>query len=265
MMMRRCNLVGADCLDMGSMEALIPVLMRRGGARHVLATDFGPACVGKMLAVRAAYGVEFDYRSVGPMDGLYRKIKGSFDLINCSGLLYHVWSPLHVLAGARPLLRRNGMMIVNTNVIISDDMNAEFNAAGRMQDEVNTFWYPSIALLGYWLRYLRLEPIDAMMVRHSDLRSAIRYGFDKPSAILCVLCRATDAADADPWMERSAIESWEYQSFSDWPRADGQVVSGITAENMTPIALGQKELAHRLVPGSVPETDAHGLHLTDTS
>lgn len=118
MMLRQCNLAGADCLDIGSMEALIPVLMRRGGAKRVLATDFGPDCTEKIMAVKAAYKVDFDYQNVGPMDGLHRKIKGGFDLINCMGLLYHVWS-LHVLAGARPLLRRNGLMIVSTNVVLT--------------------------------------------------------------------------------------------------------------------------------------------------
>jgi 2-polyprenyl-3-methyl-5-hydroxy-6-metoxy-1,4-benzoquinol methylase len=265
MMMRRCNLAGADCLDLGSMEGLVPVLMRRAGARRVLATDFGPHCVEKILAVKAAYKVDFDYKSVGPMDGLYRKIRGGFDLINCSGLLYHVWSPLHVLAGVRPLLRRNGLMIVNTNVVLSDGMLAEFNAAGHMQDEANTFWYPTVELLQYQLRYLRLQPIDAMAVSHEALRSKIRYKFDTPSSILCILCRATDEVAADPWMRESVAKSWEYRSFTDWARADRQPESPITAENMNPIELTPGEMALRQVPGTVCEQDAHILHLADRS
>ena len=262
---RRCNLAGANCLDLGSMEALIPVLMRRAGATRVLATDFGPQCIEKIRSVKAAYGVDFDYRNVGPMDGLYRKISGGFDLINCSGLLYHVWSPLHVLAGVRPLLRRNGLMIINTNVVLSEGMHAEFNAAGRMQEETNTFWYPSVELLEYLLHYLRLEPIDAMAVAHEALSTNVRYSFDIPSAILCVLCRATEKIDGDPWMKASAAASWEYRGFSDWARADRQPVSEITAEQMTPIKLSEDELALRQVAGSVSEHDAHVLHLADRS
>lgn len=37
-------------------------------------------------------------------------------------------------------------------------MHTEFNAGGRMQDEANTFWYPTLELLEYQLRYLRLHP-----------------------------------------------------------------------------------------------------------
>jgi len=264
MMLRRCNLDGAECLDMGTMEAIVPTLMRRSGAAKVLAVDFGPHCTEKIAAVKAAYEVDFNYKNVGPMDGLFRKIRAGFDLINCSGLLYHVWSPLHVLAGVRPLLRRNGLMIVNTNVVLERGMRAEFNAEGRMQEEVNTFWYPTIELLQYQLQYLRLEPIDAMLVPHDALASKVRYRFAQPSGILCVLCRATDEPDGDSWIARSARESWEYRSFSDWDRADRQGVSAIAAESNNPIVLVE-EAEDRIVPGSVDVQDSHVLHLTDRS
>ena len=197
------------------------------------------------------------------MDGLYRKIRGGFDFINCSGLLYHVWSPLHVLAGVRPLLRRNGLMVVTTNVVLSEGMQAEFNAAGRMQDETNTFWYPTVTLLEYQLRYLRLQPIDALVVHHEGLSTKIRYRFDAPSGNLCVLCRATDEVVGDSWMRRSAEQSWEYRSFTDWARADRQEVSHLTAKSTAPIELSLAELALRQVPCSVSEYDAHVLHLAD--
>src|SRR5262249_7414959 len=38
-LMRNCDLHGATCLDLGSMEGLIPVLMHRGRAARVIATD----------------------------------------------------------------------------------------------------------------------------------------------------------------------------------------------------------------------------------
>ena len=37
MLLRNCDLNGADCLDIGSMEGLVPALMCRQGARRVLA------------------------------------------------------------------------------------------------------------------------------------------------------------------------------------------------------------------------------------
>ena len=38
-LLRNCDLRGTTCLDVGSMEGLIPVVMCRQGAKTVLATD----------------------------------------------------------------------------------------------------------------------------------------------------------------------------------------------------------------------------------
>lgn len=226
LMLRRCELGGASCLDLGSMEGLIPVLMRRGGAERVLATDAVDHCRDKLEAVEHYYGVRFEYRSVGLMYGLDRKLRGQgFDLIHCSGLLYHVFSPLAVLCGLRPLLKRGGLMIVSTNVVLADGHAMEFNNGGRMQRERNTFWYPSVPLFDYLLRYLRLAPLDCLFVPHEAVRSGERYVFDKPSGYLSVVCRAADepvAAAGDEWMRGSAASSWEYQWGVDWARAARQ-------------------------------------------
>lgn len=231
LMLRECDLSGASCLDMGSMEGLMPVLMRRGGAASVLATDAVDHCVEKMAAIKHYYDVDFDYQSVGLMYELSRKLEGrSFDLINCSGLLYHVFSPLLVLCGVRPLLKRNGLMIVSTNVVIDDGYKMEFNDRGRMQSEVNTFWYLSVPLFDYLLRYLKLAPLDCLFMPHEAIKSDPNFVFDKRSGYLSVLCRASDAPLStrdDEWMIGSARDSWEYQGLIDWRMAESQPVSDI--------------------------------------
>jgi 2-polyprenyl-3-methyl-5-hydroxy-6-metoxy-1,4-benzoquinol methylase len=230
LMVRRCDLRGMSCLDLGSMEGLIPVLMKRGGAADVLATDAIDHCWDKLEAVQHYYGVEFEYKSVGLMYELDKKLKGrGFDLVHCSGLLYHVFSPLGVLCGLRPLVKRGGLMIVSTNVVVDDGYAMEFNNAGRLQDERNTFWYPTVKLLDYTLRYMRLRPLDCLFVPHEEVHTDFRVTFDKPSGYLSVLCRASDdvvAADGDEWM-RSAITSWEYKGLIDWELAARQPVSNI--------------------------------------
>ena len=167
--LRNCQINDMECLDLGSMEGLIPILMARNGARRVLATDAVEHCRDKMAAVQNYYGLAFEYQNVGLMYDLAKKIDGSFDLINCSGLLYHVFSPLMVLAGLRPLIKRNGLMIFSTNVIESADYLMEFNNGGRLQDEGNTFWYISVPLLDYILRYFRLTPLDCVYLPHSSI------------------------------------------------------------------------------------------------
>jgi hypothetical protein len=165
------------------------------------------------------------------MYDLQQKLPGQgFDLINCSGLLYHVFSPLMVLCGVRPLLKRNGLMIVSTNVILADGYSQEFNDAGRIQRETNTFWYLSVKLFDYLLRYLKLAPIDFLYIPHAAVQSDEKFVFDKPSGYLSVLCRASDdvlATRDDEWMPVSARDSWEYHDLYNSKKAAGQPVSHI--------------------------------------
>jgi SAM-dependent methyltransferase len=234
LLMRRCDLRGTSCLDVGTMEGLTPVLMARGGASRVLAVDGTDHCVEKLAAVQHYYDVSFEYRTVGLMYSLSEKLQGQgFDLINCSGLLYHVFSPLMVLAGLRGALKPNGLMIVGTNVILDPGFHAEFNAGGAFQEEVNTFWYLSTGLLDYLLRYLRLAPIDCLYQPHEAMTGLPYMKTDRPSGAVSVLCRAVEAglpATDDGWMAKSARDSWEYNWIPDWEQAHAHSASRISAK-----------------------------------
>jgi len=262
---RQVVLTGADCLDLGSVEGLMPTLMVRGGANSVLATDFTGYCADKIAAVKRAYGVDFDFKSVGLMYDLYRKIGSGFDFINCSGLLYHTWSPLDVLAGVRPLLKRHGLMVVSTNVVLEAEWTAELNADGRLNQETNTFWYLSVPTLDYLLRYLRLRPVDAMVIPEADFQQPLRGVIPKQTGYLGVLCRAEDPTGAgEDWMSRSAAESWEYLHRTDWRRADRQPESTIrlkTAEVVEPLSLSTL----RRTPTPAGPDDGHVLRLAARS
>jgi 2-polyprenyl-3-methyl-5-hydroxy-6-metoxy-1,4-benzoquinol methylase len=265
LLMRQVDLAGQSCLDLGSVEGLMPALMVRGGAARVLATDFTNFSADKMVAVKKAYDVDFDFKAVGLMYDLHAKIGGGFDFINCSGLLYHTWSPLDVLAGVRPLLKRNGIMIVSTNVVIEAEWTAEFNAAGRLNKETNTFWYLSVPTLDYLLRYLRLRPIDALLVPEANFQQPLRGVISKKAGYLGVLCRADDSTlDTDAWMARSAAESWEHRHRTDWRRAERQPSSGIrlrSGEVADPLAVDRIRRAD--VPAQ--RDDGHVLRLAARS
>jgi hypothetical protein len=258
-----------DCLDLGSMEGLIPVLMKRQGARSVLATDFENWQADKINAVRSAYGVDFDFQSVGLMYDLHRKLGGrSFDFINCSGLLYHTWSPLNMLAGVRPLLRRNGLMIVSTIVNLTDDSFAEFNRAGQLNEERNTFWYLSVGMLEYMLRYVRLQPVRALCFVHGEhWRGPGDSEPNEDRGYVSVLCRGIDASDKDAWMRGSVLGSIEYRHGTDWAMANSQPESDIDLVDGLPDISGQSLLdairSAPLTPKVVPKDCTGLLRLAD--
>ena len=211
-LLANAGLEDQDCLDLGSMEGLLPVLMCRRGARRVLATDAVFHCYRKLLAVQHYHKVRFGFQQVGSMyqlaDKLGRAGTRTFDLINVSGLLYHVFSPMLVIGGVRPLLKTNGLMIVSTNVVETPGYGMEFNEGGRFQPEANTFWYLSVPMIDYLLRYFCLQPIDCLYLRRpAGEHGNIRNGY------LSVVCRATDDLALpvdDGWAVASRDKAWEY-------------------------------------------------------
>jgi 2-polyprenyl-3-methyl-5-hydroxy-6-metoxy-1,4-benzoquinol methylase len=269
MLLRNCILKGCDCLDIGSMEGLIPVLMSRQGARRVLATDFSYHAYGRLTAVKKFYGADFSFKRIDLLYDLADKIRSQrwpgFDLINVSGVLYHVFSPLHVIAGLRPLLKKNGLMIVSTNVIHRDDFSMEFNNAGKLQTEVNTFWYLSVNVFDYMLRYFQLEPIDFIYYKHQPSDSA-RFNKDFDSGYLSVVCRAIsdkDRALGDAWMRESIRNSWEYL-LCDQKIIDGQSLSNIRyrTERGTLSLHSAVQSTPALTSAPTPQ-DSHLLRLDD--
>lgn len=230
MLMRNADLTGCDCLDIGSVEGLMPILMCRQGARDVIATNPHLYNYEKMQAVRKLFGVDFKFRQIGSLYDVSRKLgnKG-FDLINLSGVLYHVYSPMHVLAGLRPLLKKNGLMIVSTNVVRRPDFSMEFNDRGKLQREATTYWYPSIPLYDYLLRYFKLLPIDCLY--HPYARDdSTRFTADFESGYLSVVCRATEEPSfesSDTWAPESITDSYESILLWDQAKESAQPVSAI--------------------------------------
>jgi 2-polyprenyl-3-methyl-5-hydroxy-6-metoxy-1,4-benzoquinol methylase len=248
-MLRSCDLADMDCLDIGTMEGLMPTLMARGGASRVVAIDAVDHCRQKLEAVEHYYDVSLEYQSVGTMYELDKKLpEDGFDLVNCSGLLYHVFSPLMVLTGIRPLVKRNGLVIVSTCIVEEDGFSMTFNDAGRLQSETNTFWYVSPSLLDYVLRYLKLAPVDCLYVPYEPFQPELAERFDKPVGYASVLCRATDEVvptAGDSWMVESARQSWEHGWLVDWERAARQPLSTIRQLSPPPVEYRRQDLGRR--------------------
>lgn len=231
MMMRNCDLAGMDCLDVGSMEGLMPALMVRKGASKVLATDAIPHCQKKMDVLKQVYGVDFGFQQIGLIYELSTKLAahGGFDFINLSGLQYHVFSPMHVLAGIRPLLKKGGLMIISTNVVNRPDHTLTFNHQGHLQRELNTFWYHSVPMLEYLVRIFKLAPIDFLFCPHSEVNPN-NHVPGLASGYVSVVCRAVEDGDdsyPDVWAAHMRRASWENIGLGNSVMLDGQPASAI--------------------------------------
>ncbi len=270
---RGVDLAGAECLDLGTMEGLMPTLMKRRGAGRVLAVDAVDHCLEKLNFIRQAYDVQFDYARVGLMYDLSRKLGqfGGYDLINMSGLLYHVFSPLHVIASARALLKKNGLMIISTNVVNRNDQTMEWNGGGRLQPETNTFWYMSIPALEDFIRYFNMTPIDMLYL--PMIKQPGANGLEMETGYMSVVCRAADDSTSDPWTKRSQAQAWEYQGLVDVQMMNAQPISSISYSSdrtqAADSALGinlyaaAQDAAHQTPPPTRSQ-DGHELRLSDT-
>ena len=146
------------------MEGLIPVLLKRRGARSVVALDAADY-TEKVLLVRVCTGQNFDYipnvslgrvtqvlseRARHSIYSWYQpKIRRGFDVVVLSGVLYHVFSPLHAIGLARTLLRQGGLLILETAASDQDvyAQNWVFQGDSWIYGSGTNTWFPTLRLL----------------------------------------------------------------------------------------------------------------------
>lgn len=210
------EVAGQTCLDIGSMEGVIPALMGRRGAARIVSFDRDPH-KKRFGEVARAYGFTAE-RIIKPsvadlVEHLHSEGEPGFDVVTFFGVLYHMYDPLVALKQMRQLTRSGGLMLLETPAVLEDSMAAYFNAGGRLFKEASTYYMNSVPLLEYQLRYCGFEPID------------IFYFFSKKCDVtgkqlirVSVACRATDKPSFD------VEDKWVRASFERGPRARDEAV-----------------------------------------
>ena len=215
----------ASCLDVGTQEAVIPVIMRQLGASEVVAYD-RLNLSERIKAVKRSYNVDFDYLYGFQLSELPLKLQSlskfknknkKFDFVNFSGVLYHMINPLGLLGLVRGLCRVGGLLLIETVVIQSQEPVMHFNIKGEVYGASSNYFIPTTNLLDYFLRMLHLEPISFVYLGN----------YQKPPGTfrLAVLCRSLDQVASlypdDQWIN----SQWIYQDFQqeaqlDWEKLD---------------------------------------------
>lgn len=197
--LRRADVAGARCLDIGTQEGLHPILLARRGAAEVIATDVHDKRE-RIDALAAVHGVGYEYwphlplaRILAALDDRrrYRQLNVSeawprtgFDLTVMSGLLYHVHSPLHLIGLARSTLRAGGLFVLETAASTDDGLAMRWNFEGTRwiyPGGTNT-WFPTLKFLDHALRLFCLAPIDCVHLPPHDGVTRV-----------AIACRAVDA------------------------------------------------------------------------
>lgn len=184
-LLRNVDVNGKDCIDIGTTEAVLPVLLKRAGARSVVAYDRIDS-TEKIKTVKDAYQVDFDYIPGISLPDLQTTLVsrgegGFFDLVVFSGVLYHLVNPLGLLALVRSFCRMGGLFLLETRTMHDPEAKLIFNKGGKFGNE---YFSATTAWLDYALRMVGLEPLHAVYT-----------GALRPDRIcrMAVLCRSHPA------------------------------------------------------------------------
>jgi 2-polyprenyl-3-methyl-5-hydroxy-6-metoxy-1,4-benzoquinol methylase len=236
-LLARMSPLGLDACDIGTMEGMIPVLLKRRGARSVVALD-AMDHTEKVRLVQLCTGENFDYV---PRNSLARikevlserarlssyygdewnqtKIQTGFDVVVLSGVLYHTISPLHVIGLARTLLKRGGMLFLETAASCQDQytQNWVFRGDKWIYPGGSNTWFPTLKLLDHFLRFMKFKPIDCV---HGPINDGI----------VRIAVSAVSVADPLPlereseWFMQTTTNTLDYREIVDTEWSQGSSV-----------------------------------------
>lgn len=269
-MLERCPVAGMTCLDVGTMDGFVPVLLCRRGAATVVACDRYDRRP-QIDFIKRKLGVEFSYlhgmtirdvRTHAP-----KVLQDPFDLIVFSGVLYHMYDPMVGLALIRSMARPGGIVLVETYAVLSERAVGYFNAFGNIESDIHNYWNWSVGLLDYLLRYFRLKPLDC---RYFEVKGA---GAEDGSKVIrvCVPCEAVTSALSDPgdtfmnpgqrdddvefpmWLPGREQAPMHYQSDAHLPRRhNGSVDLYAAVTNSDPLPMTKEACRLELPPRKLP-------------
>jgi hypothetical protein len=181
-------LEGVRVLDIGAMDGLFSILAKRRGAKSVIATDRYDFS-NRVAFVQRAIGTEFEYGPGLPIDHIGDHLNQRWgyarpDLTIFSGVLYHMFDPMAGLTRVRGLMPVNGLAIIETVAVVSDEASLLYNDGFWMYGP-GTYFTPTTAWLGHVLPFLGLQPIDCRYF-------AFGYRHDRPLVRIALSCRAVE-------------------------------------------------------------------------
>lgn len=159
------ELHGAAVLDVGTVDGLAGFGMVRLGARRVVATDSFER--ETFLAGRDHLALDIDYRPGLQVRDLVDALgAGSFDLVLCCGVIYHMLNPASAFFECRKLVKDGGLLIIESAYEKEFEQAVIFvNSEEEIYDEVHTYSVPTKrAVVGL----MRLAGFDVLATRTLD-------------------------------------------------------------------------------------------------
>lgn len=164
---------GCDCLDIGCYDGLVSFGLKQRGAASVVATD--TSVRNTFLLARHLLRAEVEYypgSQIKDFEAMFDVRR--FDLIVCAGVIYHMLHPLTAFTVCRKLLKRGGLLVLETayNREYRDAVLVLNSEAKQPFAEPHTYWLPTEAAVVGMAKLVGLDVV-AVRVLKSPTRLAI--------------------------------------------------------------------------------------------
>lgn len=161
-MLADLDVKGMRVLEIGSAHGVVSIGLAMRGAQ-VTACDIGGGKPPQIRLQEEAFGVSIDYRHPVPLESVGQHfLSGSFDLIVCAGVMYHLINPADVFFRLRPLLKRDGLLVMESVFSLHKDPVISVNSETGELGQVTTYFLPSRSALE---GMARLACFDALATR----------------------------------------------------------------------------------------------------
>ncbi|MFV3126222.1 class I SAM-dependent methyltransferase [Niveispirillum sp. KHB5.9] len=156
-MVRHIDLSGMTVLDIGAINGLASFGMKKMGAETVHATDSSDHKTFRRCAEVLELDVNYHPRTqIKDFGGIFES--GTFDLILCAGVIYHMLNPVSAFIAARKIIKEGGLLFMETAYYPDEERAAIFlNSETAMVDEHYTYSVPTKAALVGLMKLLGFE------------------------------------------------------------------------------------------------------------
>jgi tRNA (mo5U34)-methyltransferase len=173
---------GLRVLDVGSAEGFFSFEAERRGAAEVVSVDYDPECAKRFGICAEALGSRIATPQVMSVYELDPHQLGTFDVVMCFGLLYHVAHPLLALEKIAAVTK--GTLLLQSFTLetaSSEDVPlARFQWDGIMSGppehrihDPTVFWEPNARCIGDMLRHVGFAQIERLASPKPPLRSSL--------------------------------------------------------------------------------------------
>jgi 2-polyprenyl-3-methyl-5-hydroxy-6-metoxy-1,4-benzoquinol methylase len=213
-MLGHIDLTGLACLDIGAADGLIAFNMATRGARRVVATDVSRNGRPAFYTSRDLLNLDVEMFPDTTFENIVDKLgEHTFDVVVCSGIMYHMLNPFDCILKARRLLKRNGLLLFQTRHDPKEQgATLDFNPESRKLDQLNVYFVPS------------RSAVTGMLVLGGFQLLAIRTG-TRNNFISTLACNVdlAEITDAPPLIQAQLEHGINYAEYKqDLPEPDSE-------------------------------------------